>query len=152
MGRLWDGQTLWSRCYSYTYLFKTWIKLHILNCVMLHLPCANQLYVRYNSHFSSFYSFLFISSFFFSSLKNNNCNKDTGQNLAPPRFQRSKSLYSPGGLKKKPLSHLKKSRTLSRDETTNHSTGKIVFNSNVWTCKFVHPIKAPDPILPKYSP
>ena len=62
-----------------------------------------------------FHSFF---TLFCSSLKNNNVNKNNGQNSIP-HFQRSRSLYNPGGLKKKPLSHLKKSRTLSTDETNN---------------------------------
>jgi len=54
-----------------------------------------------------------------SSLKNN-ANKNDRQTST---FQRSKSLYNPGGLKKKPLSHLKKSRTLSNAETNANSNG-----------------------------
>ena len=50
----------------------------------------------------------------------NNANKNDRQTST---FQRSKSLYNPGGLKKKPLSHLKKSRTLSNAETNANSNG-----------------------------
>ena len=48
----------------------------------------------------------------------NNANKNDRQT-----FQRSKSLYNPGGLKKKPLPHLKKSRTISNAETNANSNG-----------------------------
>ena len=54
-------------------------------------------------------------------------NKNSGQNSV---FQRSRSLYNPGGLKKKPLPHLKKSRTLSNAETDTSGNSGIGNGNN----------------------
>ena len=53
----------------------------------------------------------------------NNANKNDRQTST---FQRSKSLYNPGGLKKKPLPHLKKSRTISNADSNGDSNGEVL--------------------------
>ena len=58
---------------------------------------------------------------------NKNSINGSGQNSV---FQRSRSLYNPGGLKKKPLPHLKKSRTLSNAETDTSGNSGIGNGNN----------------------
>ena len=67
------------------------------------------------------HTFLFIFCVLFCSSLKNNANKNDRQT-----FQRSKSLYNPGGLKKKPLPHMKKSRTISNAETNGDSNGEVL--------------------------
>ena len=69
------------------------------------------------------HTFLFIFCVLFCSSLKNNANKNDRQTST---FQRSKSLYNPGGLKKKPLPHLKKSHTLSNANSNGDSNGEVL--------------------------